>query len=83
MQTLAKSKYPNYKISIEFKDNGATIDAICWYGDGFNTPSNGGVIGSYTITRKSSFLMNPLWVWISRPESRYGNTSTCCGKHER
>jgi len=48
MQDLCKNQHSGFKVSVEFKDLGSTVDAQCWYGDGFNTPSNGGVIGTYT-----------------------------------
>lgn len=48
MQELGASQHPGTKISIEFRDKGATVDAQCWYGDGFHTSSDGGILGTYT-----------------------------------
>lgn len=48
MQDLGQNRHPGYKVSIEFRDTGATVQAVCWFGDGFNTPSGGDVIGTYT-----------------------------------
>jgi hypothetical protein len=48
MQALGASRHPGDKVSIEFRDKGATVDAQCWYGDGNHTPSDGGILGTYT-----------------------------------
>lgn len=48
MYVKGQQLYPDFDVNIGFLDRGATVDAQCWYGDGWNTPSDGGIIGTYT-----------------------------------
>lgn len=38
MQALGERQHPGSKVSIEYRDSGAAVQAVCWFGDGFHYP---------------------------------------------
>jgi hypothetical protein len=51
--------------SIEFKDRGSTVDAICWCGDGFRAPSGCGTLGTFTKLTTPTTTVDGYQQWQS------------------